>query len=115
MHNFIRRSRTLNGFRWGWLPAALFSGVSLYGRLWCGVVWCGVVLLGMLTACLALADIDKSQAADIAQRTYGGKLFGKIEMVRLSDERVVYEVRLDDKGHMIIVHVDLQGKIVKTQ
>jgi uncharacterized membrane protein YkoI len=73
-----------------------------------------VLSLGLLS-CVVLAQganpIDRGRAADIAQKKFGGQLFGKIKKIDMPDGSVVYEIRLDDNGRMTIVHVDGQGNV----
>lgn len=59
--------------------------------------------------------IDKGRAAEIAQQSFGGKLFGKIKKIDMPDGGVMYEVRLDDNGRMTIVYVDGKGNIQQKQ
>ena len=70
-------------------------------------MWSGGVLAQTSTG------ISKSRAAEIAQSTYGGKLFGKIKATQDGSGNTVYEVRLDDSGRMVIVHVDENGNASK--
>jgi uncharacterized membrane protein YkoI len=72
----------------------------------------GLGLIGSATVSAQInSEIDKSRAAEIAQKKYGGELFGKIKKLKAEDGSTLYEVRLDDKGRMTIVYVDGQGKI----
>ncbi len=87
-----------------------FYNLSLFAK-------CLVLCISLACAGEALAQtstgISKSRAAEIAQATYGGKLFGKIKATQDGGGNTVYEVRLDDGGRMVIVHVDENGKASK--
>lgn len=54
-------------------------------------------------------EIDKGQAAEIAQAKFGGELFGKIKVLQADDGSTLFEVRLDTNGHVEIILVDAQG------
>ena len=55
--------------------------------------------------------ISKGEAAEIAQKHYGGQAF-KIKKITGSDDKPIFEVKLElEKMRIKIVYVDMQGKV----
>lgn len=87
--------------------------LNVYRR--CALLCVSLLSIFSVSAASAQAakNITKSDAAEIAQSAYGGKLFGQIKTIESNDGRIIYEVRLDDSGRVVIVHVDEKGTAKK--